>query len=215
MSLPEGLAGLHEHLLMLGKTEDRTFSFSFLGQEKNRWKYNYYWQAYISRVDFDEDGLLRTEEIINFSFCELEFYFSNSKMWLRVKNPPRSVKDLLDNIERAVGFGFFVESVSLFLNDNFLLLGKNAHKKLIAFKAFVPMPMESSLVRMEAVSKEGMDLDSFTLLQKNDYQLDQLTYEVMFERARGQISIGRSGLVKIGGQISPYLLEQIEKSLAR
>lgn len=176
-------------------------------------RFNFIWTTYLSSVSLHRDGSSKTEQIPTLSMCEVSLFKAKGRVWLRVLDPARSAKELLDSLERVGGFGFSATSVSLFGGNRTSFIPKGSEGRLISFKALRALPNESAVARIEAASKQGLDLGTFSLLGDGNYALEQLTYEIVYRQAKGQLTITNSGIVKVSGQLAPFLVDSVESTL--
>lgn len=212
-----GLPISHEEFLSLlknGKAEDHSQGeFKFKCEEDERSHFVFLLKSSISRIVLDLNGNTSTELIPSYSLCEIALFKSKENSWLRIVNAPRSVRELLNRMEALAGFGFSAEPVTFLQKNKLPKLPRGSEYKLISIKALKPIPAENALARIEAASKDGINLKSFSLLSDSPYSLEQLTFEVVYAGIKGQISVTNSGVLKIGGQLAPLLLETIESDI--
>jgi hypothetical protein len=134
-------------------------------------------------------------------------------VFLRVENPGRSVKELLNALETAAGFGFYAEAV-LFTNGRPAALFDTVQQsRLVGLKLSGAVIGEDVVARIELASKLGMEPAELAILKDIRYTVDSAVFEVLFGSVRGQVAFNANGLVKMSGQLSPKLLDLIEAEL--
>ncbi len=212
-----GLPTSHAEFLSLlkngGTGDHNQGEFKFRSEEDEHSHFVFLLKSTISRIVMDSYGNTSTELIPSYSLCEIALFESKENSWLRIVNGPRSARDLLNRMEALVGFGFSVEPVTFLQKNRLPKLPKGSEHKLISLRALKPIPAENALARIEAASKDGIDLLSFSLLSDSPYSLEQLTFEVAYAGIRGQISVTNNGVIKIGGQLAPLLLDTVESDI--
>jgi hypothetical protein len=213
LSLPTSLERFLGAVQQLEYKEGQSFGFVKSDADLQKWSFNFVWRSYVSSLSFDEKGIPKFESIPSLNYCNISFFEMQEKIWLRIVNPPRSSRDLLNALETAAGFGFSARPVA-FLNRNRLpKFPKGSSQQLISFKAVGDLPKEGAIARIEAASKTGIDLENFSLMQGISYSIDQVTYEITYRLIKGQVCFSSSGTLKISGQLSPLILNSLEADL--
>ncbi|PHM21275.1 MAG: hypothetical protein CK604_02455 [Curvibacter sp. PD_MW3] len=86
---------------------------------------------------------------------------------------------------------------------------------MVSFKGVGSVTSQKAIARIEVAGKEGLDLGRMEFLRGMEYSVDYALYEVVYRRERGQVAFSMSGVVKIGGNLQPHLLELVENELPR
>jgi len=159
------------------------------------------------------DGSTAEEIVSSVTLLAFSIFSKSNKTWLRVSDPPRSTRELTNALERAIGMGFFAESV-LFSHATFnSILERVDECRLISTKGIAVLHESNALARIEIASKDGIILDGLPLLKGLEYAVDTATFEVTFRREKGQVSFTKSGLIRVNGRLSEHIVELVEKSL--
>lgn len=159
------------------------------------------------------DGSPTEVEVTTISLQPFVIFAKAEKYWLRVSDPPRSTRDLTNALERAIGMGFFVETV-IFSHEAFKSILKNVDDcRLVSTKGIAALHESNTLARIELVCKDGVILETMSLLKGLAYVVDTAAYEISYRRERGQLSFSKSGLVRINGRLSEHIIELIEETL--
>ena len=172
--------------------------------------FRFFWTGYLSQVTLGTDGASHIEQVPTLEHCEIALFEARDRFWMRVADPPRSLRELLNALEHAAGFGFSSTSVTLLENNRVPSFPRGTEKKLVSFKAVSSLPQEAAIARIEAASREGIELREFSLLKNTKFALEQLTYDVTYKRVKGQVSLTNSGTLRVSGPLSPLLLESFE-----
>lgn len=186
--------------------------FSIEDQTDNK-GFRFAWETLIPKTSFGVTGSPSVELISTVSFCEFSLFELGGTTWLRAVNPPRSLKELMNALEESIGFGFAAELISFERAALPKSLSKLKDVSLIGFKAIGLVPKPHAVARIEVAARDGLELGSLDFLKHISYEIDQAVYEITFQRIRGQIALSSTGLVKISGQLAPFVLHLIETDL--
>ncbi len=211
--VPKTLESLSDALLQRPFTQSDSFGFSRLNRDTESPPLRFYWKTKVVVTSFDELGNASYSDIVNINYDDLSLIIVKNQLFMRVENPGRSIRELLNAIESIVGLGFSSEPV-LFRHFDPLKVFVDADSiKLIGLKVADVVVSNDLVSSMEFSSKQGINLNEVRVLDGLKYKVDTGTYELTYESARGQISVSSGGLVKISGQLSPKLLHQLEALL--
>ncbi|SDK53088.1 hypothetical protein SAMN05192566_1544 [Methylophilus rhizosphaerae] len=211
--LPKEMVSLSEVLLQRPYTNEGNSGFAILNRDAEKSPFRFYWKTKVVVTSFDLDGNVSYSDILNVNYVDFSVIDIRGNLFIRVDNPGRNIKDLLNAIESIVGLGFISEPVS-FTNFEPMKVFVDADSiKLIGLKVSDVVIAEDLISRMEFSSKQGIDPNALVVLQGSKYKVDTGTYEITYESAMGQISVSAGGLVKINGQLAPKLLHQVEDYL--
>lgn len=173
-------------------------------------KYFYKNKLLISQIDSNgEEKKTFVETIENFI---LIFFEVNNQIYLRVEDPPRSLRDFMNNIELIAGFGFSATPIIFSREDQLNILGNHYSCKIIGFKGVGSKKEPKIVARIEVASKEEINIEEIDFIKDINFQTDHISYEVDFNFSKSQITFTSSGVVKINGSLEDDLLERIEKS---
>lgn len=159
------------------------------------------------------NGVPENQELETISSIDLELFQARNRNWLRVDEPPRSLRALLSAVESVVGLGIALTPVIAPLVVQRLALEKMDAVSLVSFKGIGGSVEHKAVARFEVASKQGLDPDRLQFLTALDFRVEQSTFEVVKQMTRGQISFAPTGLVRITGQLGPFLLNAVESAL--
>lgn len=159
------------------------------------------------------DGSTDEEIVSTVTLLAFSIFSKSNKTWLRVSDPPRSTRELTNALERAIGMGFFAESVFFSYATFNSILERVDECRLISIKGLAALHESNALARIEIVSKDGIILDGLPLLKGLEYTVDTAAFEVTFRRETGLVSFTKSGLVRVNGRLSEHIVTLVEKSL--
>jgi hypothetical protein len=162
---------------------------------------------------FDPSGTYTTQTFDSIESIEFELFKIESRVLLRVDEPPRSLRRLLNDMGIVVGFGFSAEPL-IFNNLAQLEILRGADSiKLIGFKGIGSDAAAQIVARVEVACKNGVDPAKLPLLESLDYKVDHTTYDVKYKFLSGQITFTSTGILRISGALEPYLLGCVEEHL--
>ncbi|MGB4118284.1 MAG: hypothetical protein WBK51_17210 [Polaromonas sp.] len=212
LGLPISFQQLLKNIAKNKFVSDANFGFMTTDADWGKRNFRFAWRTHIAKTSFDNAGTPSVELVASVSYCDFHLFERNELCWLRVVNPPRSLKELLNAIEQLSGFGFFSDPV-FFPTALPPSLAQNKDAKLIGFKAIGSIPKQHAVTRVEIASKEGLQIDKLDFLSQMKCVIDHSVYEITFQRIRGQVAFSSTGVLKISGQLAPLLLSLIEADL--
>lgn len=213
ITLPLDLVGFIEHLKSHPLNPDSSFGFSYLGKSSSEYQFRFLWRSNIVTTSFDENGDPVYERIATINFMDIAFLSREKNIFLRIENPSRNLRDLMNAIESIVTMGFSCSAVVFSKSSLQPLIENLDTSKLVGFKISGAVVGTDLVARMEFASKSGMQLENINILNKLRYTADSATYEVMYQGVKGQFSFGPSGIVRVSGQLAPKILHLFEESL--
>ena len=195
-------------------TESSNVGFVLLEKSVSEVRYRFFWRTKIVITKFNEQGEPIFERVESVNFTDFVISSLDKIILLRIENPAKSVRELLNALELAIGFGFTCKPLTFEKSRPNKIFENVDSAKLISLKVLGAVVDEDLVARMEFVSKQGMELEKITLLQDLTYKIDYALFELLFEGVRGQIAFSASVLDKISGQLSPKLLALVEADLS-
>lgn len=213
VQLPKTNIDLLQVIMQQPLTHDRSFGFSVLDNSIDEVKYRFFWRTKVVVTRFDEIGEPVYEKIESVNFTDFVIIPMGEVTLLRVENPTKSVRELLNALEFIIGFGFTCKPLTFERSRPTKIFENVDSARLISLKVLGAVVEEDLVARMEFVSKQGMELDKIQLLHGLSYKVDYAVFELVFEGVKGQVAFASSGLVKISGQLSPKLLALVESDL--
>lgn len=159
------------------------------------------------------NGELIYQSIKSIESLEFEIFEKNSSIWLKIEDPPRSIREFFNGLEHVAGFGFAAQSFIFSVEDQEKTLLAFDESRLIGFKGVGTSITKKFITRIDVASKEGIDPKKLDLLSGLDFKTDQTTYEVSYRMLRGQVTFTATGLVRMAGSVSPFLVNSLESVL--
>jgi hypothetical protein len=212
-----GLPGTQAQFLKnLGRSPlaaDGAWGFVHLPGETERPAFRFLWRANIVAFAFDDAGNQTRQVFTTVEHCDFVVLSKGQKVWLRVTDPPRSLRDFLNALEMTAGMNFFAEPVLFSQKKQSQILRRASESRMVGFRGVGASPEQKLVARIEVVSKDGLRLEDVHLLHGLEFSVDHASYEVVFERARGQVTFAAGGVVRITGQLLPFILGLVEAQL--
>ncbi|GAA6141944.1 hypothetical protein [Hydrogenophaga sp. 5NK40-0174] len=210
ISLPIDLQLLLDRLNSNPFLGDVDFGFGFVAGSGGRIRFRYYRRVKLVVGFVDERGDPANRLIDSIESFEFEFISSNGLLIIRIDDPPRSIKSLLDRLERACGEGFSVELMTFPFDCHQIILSGPKSTRLIALKGAGADRRRNYVARVEVASREGIVLEHLTVLRGLDFSIENSTYEVITNEGKGQVAFLASGVVRFSDQIADSLLVAFE-----
>lgn len=180
-----------------------------------RSSYRFVWRATIYATQLDGEGNPSYQEVSTVNFTDFSIIQLKGQIYLRVENPGRTIRDLLNALEGAVGLGFACKAIDFEHAKPVILFKQVEVAKLIGLRIVNASFGQDIVGRMEIASKQGIRPDQIDILRGVPHRVDSASYELIHEGIKGQLTIGSNGTVKISGQLAPKLLSLIELDLPR
>ncbi|WP_175824503.1 hypothetical protein [Burkholderia cepacia] len=196
-------------------TQDAGFGFSRLEDEFGTLKFRFLWRTKVVVTRLDDDGAPSYEEIASVSFKDFAIVNIDGATFLRVENPGRNLRDLLNALESIIGLGFSSRALTFDKGKPTTVFESVESTKLVGLKVVGAVIDEDLVARMEFASKQGMIVENMRLLNDLRYSVDSAVFELIHEGVRGQVAFASSGIVKVSGQLAPLLVNLIERDLPR
>lgn len=215
ISLPLRLGQLVKRLGQLSFGAERESGFLFVAGAQGRFRFRYFRRTKVAVNVVDENGGPSTQVIDAVESFEFEFSDAGEFLLLRIDEPPRSIKSLLDRLEQVCGGVLSVSLLSFAFGDHGLILDGLQSYKLVALKGVGADRRQRYVARVEVASREGIVIEQLSLLRGLEFSIDNSTYEVLCGLGRGQVSFSSSGVVKLGDQVAETLLEAVERYLQK
>lgn len=175
--------------------------------------YRFLWRSRVVVTKLDFEGFPTYEQIDSVSFTDFALVEVDELTFLRVENPGRSVRDLLNALETLVGIGFTVKPITFDKGQPSTVFTSVDASKLVGLKVVGAVLADDLVARMEFVSKQGMNVESMTVLDGLKYKVEHAVFEIFLGGLKGQIAFAANGTVKISGQVAPKLVGLVEQDL--
>lgn len=196
-------------------TQNASYGFSRIEGAMGDSMFRFLWREKVVVTLFDEEGTPSYEEVANVNFTDFAIIHIDDATFLRIENPGRNIRDLLNTLESLIGLGFTSQQVS-FEKINPLVVFESVDViNMIGLKVVGAVIDEDLVARIDLASKQGMKIDKIQLLEGLHYKVVSAVFELIHEGVRGQVTYASSGLVKVSGKLAPKLLYLIEKDLPK
>jgi hypothetical protein len=198
-----------------GLMENASFGFTRIEGPMGSEMFRFLYRSKVTVTLFDDDGVPSYEEIASVNFTDFAMISIDDASFLRLENPSRNARDLLNALESLIGLGFTCNPLTFKTIKPTTIFEKVESSKLIGLKVVGAVINNDLVARMEFASKQGMVIEDMKLLDDLRYNVSSSVFEMIFEGIRGQVTFASSGLVKISGQLAPMLVYLIEQDLPR
>lgn len=189
------------------------FGFMQLEDGNGRSKFRYLTRSKILLTLLDAEGSSKEQAFETIDSIEFEISQSNTRIFLMVSEPPRSLRQFLNDLEELIGFGFSADAIIFNTKKQNEILRYSESFRMTGFKGIGSDSASKLVARVEVASKEGLELDRIPFLKALEYKIDHATFDVAHRMLRGQITFTASGIIRINGALEPFLLNCIERSL--
>jgi len=215
IQLPKGTPDLSELLEQHPLGPDVNQGFTMVtgawGQQLNR----FLWRSKVVVTLVDDDGVPHYQEVATVNFTDFAVLNVEGEVFLRIESPGRSIRDLLNTLESLVGLGFTCKPVTFAKTKPTSVLESVEVAKLIGLKVTDVVLGNDLLARMEFSSKEGINPEKLAVLDGIPHKTDSASYELIYGGVKGGLYFSSTGMVKVGGQLTPRLIHLIEQDLAK
>ncbi|OUR74280.1 hypothetical protein A9Q78_01370 [Methylophaga sp. 41_12_T18] len=215
IKIPIGCASLisaiGEHLF----SQNENDGFSIIEETAEECLCRFIYRTNVQVTSLNGDGTTVIESIssVNITNFSIVTRTKPELTFLRIENPGKSSRELLNALESLVGFGFMVKPLNFEKSSPSTIFNSLDSTKLIGLKVVSAVIDKDLVARMEFASKNGIDISSIKPLQGVNYKLLSATYQVFFEGIKGQLTYSSGGLIKVSGQLAPKILHLIETDL--
>ncbi|PBP60563.1 hypothetical protein [Pseudomonas syringae] len=174
--------------------------------------FEFFWRTPMYATSIDDDGQEQRSEFFSTNRQKAQIV-GESKLLLRLENPPRSSKEMLNCLEDIVGFGFVCQPVMVTESIVLQAISEFSPVLLTSIKMSGGIPDIVAIGRVELASKVGLNkehLDSFGL---QGVTVESASYSVRHKGLGGQVGFSRTGICKISGELAPLLISRVERSI--
>nr|WP_255468162.1 hypothetical protein [Achromobacter sp. UMC71] len=161
----------------------------------------------------DAEGAPTYEQIDSISFTDFVVVELDDLLFLRIENPSRNIRDLLNALEKLTGMGFTAKPVTFERGRPSTIFDSVDSSKLVGLKVIGAVLDHDLVARMEFASKEGTAIERISVLAGLKYKVEFAAFELFLTGLKGQISFAANGTVKISGQLAPKIINLIEQDL--
>lgn len=204
-------------IIFTGKplTQTTNFGFSHIEGTIGSPKFRFLWRTKVVVTRFDDEGTPSYEEVASVSFTDFAIIQVDGVTFLRIENPSRNIRELLNALESILGLGFTSKPLTFDKAKPTTVFKSVDSTKLIGLKVVGAVIDNDLVARMEFASKQGMIVENMKLLNDLQYKVETSIFELIYEGVRGQLVFASNGLVKISGQLAPRLVHLIEQDLPK
>ncbi|MDZ7888692.1 MAG: hypothetical protein U5M72_05360 [Pseudomonas sp.] len=174
--------------------------------------FQFLWRTSIYATSIDLDGISKQDEVVSICSQKVKI-LGNDQLIFRMEDPPRSSKELLNSLDKILGFGFSCEQI--FVTDQVV---KDSIKTfqtitLNSLKLSGSISSISATARIEIASKVGINPESIGGFGLSHSVVDAGSYSVRYKGLTGQVGFTRSGICKLSGDLTPRIQAYIEATL--
>lgn len=177
--------------------------------------FRFLWRSKVIITQFDDSGSASYQEVATINYTDFGIVSIDSMTFLRIENPGRSIRDLLNAIESVAGLGFTCRPVTFENAKPTTVFQYLDVIKLIGLKVIDAVIAEDLVARMEFASKQGITHDKLSILEGISHKIETASYELIYEGIKGQLAFTLNGVVKVSGQLAPKLVHLVERDLAK
>lgn len=175
--------------------------------------YRFLWRSRVVVTKLDAEGAPTYEQIDSVSFTDFAVVELSDLTFLRVENPGRNIRDLLNALETLAGMGFTAKPVTFEKERPSTVFNSVDSSRLVGLKVVGAVLADDLVARMEFASKEGMSVERMAVLDGLKYKVELAVFELFLTGLKGQVSFAANGTVKISGQLAPKLISLVEQDL--
>ncbi len=192
---------------------ESTSAYGFARTVSGSASYRFFWRSQVVVTRLDTEGVPTYEQIESVSFTDFAVVKLGDMTFLRVENPGRNIRDILNALETLAGMGFTVKSVMFERGHPSTVFNSVDSFKLVGLKVVGAVLADDLVARMEFASKEGMMIENMAVLDGLKYKVELAVFELFLSGLKGQIAFAANGTVKISGQVAPKLISLVEQDL--
>lgn len=174
--------------------------------------FQFFWRTSIYATSIDLDGVSELNEVV--STCSQRVtILGTAKLMFRMEDPPRSSKELLNSLDKILGFGFTCEQI--LITDQIVRESIKGFDTITlnSLKLSGSISSISATARVEIASKVGIDPESVEGFGLSYSVVDAGSYSVRYKGLTGQVGFTRTGICKLSGDLTPRVQAYIEASL--
>lgn len=213
VKIPKGIEFLQDGISSIPFSDSSNEGFLKLGGGLDQEKYRFLWRTKVPFFKLDEHGNPSSDEIESINNVDFSFISVSSHHYLRIKNPGRSLRTLMNSLESIAGIGFSVKPVYFkdFKNHNWATQEDIVTLRGVKLSGVV---LEEGVVaKLEINSNTELSLDQLKCINHSNYQIDSAAYNIAHQGVKGKLTIMSNGTVKINGQLKPRILALLEKTI--
>jgi hypothetical protein len=175
--------------------------------------FRFLWRATVVVTRFNSEDEPVYEQLESINVLNLAVVAINRLQFLRIENPLRNLRDLMNAIESIVGLGFSCSPVTFETMRPSAFLERVETSRLVGLRIVNAVLGDDIVSRMEFASKNGIEIQRLRVLKGIPYKVDIAVFECAFRGSRGRVAIAAGGLVRFSGELAPRLTYLIEREL--
>ena len=213
VKIPKGIEFLQNGICSTPFSDSSNEGFLELGSGLDQEKYRFLWRTKVPFFKLDELGNPSSDEIESINSVDFSFISVSSHHYLRIKNPGRSLRTIMNSFESIAGIGFSVKPVYFkdFKKHNWATQEDIVTLRGVKLSGVV---LEEGVVaKLEINSNTDLSLDKLKCINHSNYKIDSAAYDIVHQGIKGKLTIMSNGTVKINGQLKPRILELLEKTI--
>jgi hypothetical protein len=215
IQLPSGTSDLSGVIAKYPLVANSNQGFTKIESSLGAPNYRFLWRSKVVITQFNDSGIPAYQEVSTVNFTDFAIVSIEGATFLRIENPGRSIRDLLNAIEALVGLGFTCKPVTFESTKPTTVFEKIETIKLIGLKVIGVVLEEDLVARMEFASKQGITLDKLAILEGVPHKIESASYELIYQGVKGQLAFTSNGTAKVSGQLAPKLIQLVEQDLSR
>lgn len=215
IQLPSNISDISSIITDKPLTKGASFGFSRMEDTVGTSIYRFLWRTKVVVTLFDDDANPSYEEVASINHTDFVIITVDDITFLRIENPRRNIRDLLNALESIIGLGFTAKQLTFEKVKPSDIFESCDSTKLIGLKVVGAVVDEDLVARMEFASKQGMIIKDMKLLDGLNYNVVSSVFELIYEGVRGQVSIASNGLIKVSGKLAPRLVYLVEQGLPK
>lgn len=177
--------------------------------------YRFLLRSKVIITQFDEFGNPSLEEVLTVNSTDFAIVSVTGRTFLRIENPGRSIRDLLNAIESLVGLGFTCSPITFDNSKPTTIFESIKITKMTRLKITQAVIDQDLIAKMEFASLQGINIDKLSILDGVSHKIDSVSYEFNFQGVKGNLTLSNNGIVKVSGQLSSRLIHLIEMDLPK
>ncbi|WP_223550243.1 hypothetical protein [Pseudomonas sp. A-B-19] len=174
--------------------------------------FQFIWRTSIYATTISLDGISRQDEVVSICSQKVKI-LGTDQLIFRMEDPPRSSKELLNRLDKILGFGFSCEQI--FVTDQIVRDSIKTFQAITlnSLKLSGSISSISAIARVEIASKVGIDPESIEGFGLSQSVVDAGSYSVRYKGLTGQVGFTRTGICKLSGDLTPRIQACIETTL--
>lgn len=197
ITIPVDIFSLSEKLHYCAYKTGMDSGFELLSYDDSQLTAKYFERHIEKEVIEDPFGEVSEVEMIRYQTIDFSiFSFERDNAVLMIENPPRSVKGLIHALSQSIGFGFFVEVLSLNIHIFISFLKKTfggSSVKVLSLRANNIRLTEKTTGAIDVVSIGDALSDVSNFFNKNEVKVVKAKMSIFTGNSRSMLSVSDTG----------------------